>query len=204
MLSGYPASPQGQLAYLRDLWAVLHGVAQGRGKALLLWEPAWLSLPNGPPDPCENLALFDFDGDALPALELPSASPGRRSASIQVLGDFNGWDPQAPPMRRGADGLWSDTLAVAEGCHLLKFRTDGRWDDPLDYGACAAEDPTCATPTTGRVCRVAHPGTALGEIRFPETGRYAFWLDEGRWRYGITPLKGAGDAPPAPAALPGR
>lgn len=65
---GYPASPEGQVSFLRDLLAVVEGVPGGLGSGPVCWEPAFIPVPGGPPNPHENLTLFDFDGDALPGL----------------------------------------------------------------------------------------------------------------------------------------
>lgn len=70
---------------------------------------------------------------------------------IQVVGDFNGWDGTATPMRSlGASGVWELFIPnVAEGTRY-KFRTlgaDGRWHDKADPMAMATEVP----PLTGSV-----------------------------------------------------
>jgi arabinogalactan endo-1,4-beta-galactosidase len=65
---GFDATPEGQLAFLRELLAVVEGVPEGLGAGVVYWEPAYLAVPGGPANPHENLTLFDFDGDALPAL----------------------------------------------------------------------------------------------------------------------------------------
>ncbi|MFH1502769.1 MAG: glycosyl hydrolase 53 family protein [Candidatus Eisenbacteria bacterium] len=65
---GYPASPEGQLAFLEDLLDVVEGVPGDLGLGVIYWEPGFLSVPGGPGNPYENLTLFDFDGDALPGL----------------------------------------------------------------------------------------------------------------------------------------
>jgi arabinogalactan endo-1,4-beta-galactosidase len=71
LLPGYPATPGGQLDFLRDIEAVVQSVPDGLGSGLIYWEPAFLAVPGGPPDPCENQTLFDFGGAALPALGFP-------------------------------------------------------------------------------------------------------------------------------------
>ena len=68
LLPGLPASPDGQLAFLRALLATVEETPGGLGAGLVYWEPGFLSVPGGPGDPCENLTLFDFGGNALPAL----------------------------------------------------------------------------------------------------------------------------------------
>jgi len=64
--AGYPASADGQAAFLRALVDVVRGVPGGRGKGVLYWEPAYFSLPGMGRSPCDNLTLFDVDGRPLP------------------------------------------------------------------------------------------------------------------------------------------
>ena len=70
LLPDYPATPAGQQAFLEMLRARLAAVPGGLGRALLPWEPAWISAPLAG-SPWENLCLFDFTGEALLALNLP-------------------------------------------------------------------------------------------------------------------------------------
>ncbi len=46
---------------------------------------------------------------------------------VVLIGDFNGWDPQAAPMERasGTD-TWAVTVAVPRGRHLYAFLVNGR------------------------------------------------------------------------------
>ncbi len=66
---GYPATPEGQAAFLRDLLAVVRALPNGRGKGVVYWEPGYLSVPAMGGSPWENLTLFDFSGNALPGLQ---------------------------------------------------------------------------------------------------------------------------------------
>jgi arabinogalactan endo-1,4-beta-galactosidase len=76
-IPGYPLTPEGQRAMLRDVMAVVRAVPAGRGKGVFYWDAAWTAVPgNGwdSTDPAsgnawENQALFDFDGRVLPALD---------------------------------------------------------------------------------------------------------------------------------------
>lgn len=79
----YPMTPEGQLAFLRDLTAAVRSVPAGRG--VIWWEPAWIPVrgsgwttdealayigetgPGG--NEWANQTLFDYDGRALPALQ---------------------------------------------------------------------------------------------------------------------------------------
>jgi hypothetical protein len=51
---------------------------------------------------------------------------------VSLSGDFNGWSPNAMPMRRDSSGHWETTVALAPGRHQYKFVADGEWiPDPL-------------------------------------------------------------------------
>ena len=81
---GYPATAAGQRSFLKDLKAKIAAVPNGQGLGFVYWEPDWLPVNdatwatdagisylnttgNGG-NAWENQALFDFSGDALPAL----------------------------------------------------------------------------------------------------------------------------------------
>ncbi len=78
LVSGYPATPEGQARNLRDVLAIVRAVPNHRGLGAFYWEATWTAVPgNGwdPADPAsgnawENQALFDFDYRALPALDV--------------------------------------------------------------------------------------------------------------------------------------
>ena len=81
----YPMSPEGQAAFLRDLWAVIRKVPKDLGRGFVWWEPAWLPVKGSGWTTPEGLAyiretgpggnewanqgLFDYAGNALPALK---------------------------------------------------------------------------------------------------------------------------------------
>jgi arabinogalactan endo-1,4-beta-galactosidase len=66
----YPITKTGQYQYLKDLTATI--IAAG-GKGIIYWEPAWISSKMkdkwGTGSSWENNTLFDFEGNALPAME---------------------------------------------------------------------------------------------------------------------------------------
>jgi arabinogalactan endo-1,4-beta-galactosidase len=76
LIDGYPATVEGQSAWLRDLMQTVKDAPGGLSKGIVYWEPAWLGLKGcgwNPADPqsgnaWENQALFDFDGHVLPSL----------------------------------------------------------------------------------------------------------------------------------------
>src|SRR5215471_4847200 len=78
LVSGYPATPEGQAANLRDVLSIVRAVPNGRGLGAFYWDATWTAVPgNGwdPTDPTsgnnwENQALFDFDDRPTPAMSV--------------------------------------------------------------------------------------------------------------------------------------
>jgi len=76
-IPGYPLTPAGQAAMLRDVMAIVRAVPGGRGLGVFYWDAVWTAVEgNGwdATDPSsgnawENQALFDFEGQVLPALD---------------------------------------------------------------------------------------------------------------------------------------
>ena len=71
LIPEYPASPEGQQAYTKALIDVLKKLPQQQGMGLCWWAPEWVAF-KGPTatngSSMENLTLFDFTNNALPAL----------------------------------------------------------------------------------------------------------------------------------------
>lgn len=67
-LATFPATPDGQANFLNELRRILREVPDGRGKGILYWAPTWIS-GSGPWTGWDNLATFDFSGNALPAVK---------------------------------------------------------------------------------------------------------------------------------------
>lgn len=88
----YPATVEGQRAFMERFIREVAAVKDGLGIGYFYWEPAWLPVKGsgwatpesleymGDPGPCgnewANQALFDYDGNALPALEVIAKSRG--------------------------------------------------------------------------------------------------------------------------------
>lgn len=83
--AGYSMTKEGQTAFINDLLDRICSVYNGLGRGFFYWEPAWIPVPNlgwatpaalkyiKEPGPCgnewSNQALFDYDGNVLPALK---------------------------------------------------------------------------------------------------------------------------------------
>ncbi|SFP19650.1 arabinogalactan endo-1,4-beta-galactosidase [Actinomadura madurae] len=70
LVPGYPASPDGQRAFLSDLLSAVAAVPGGRGAGVFYWQPEWIpgvGWAPGEGTPNDNLTLFDFQGRALPS-----------------------------------------------------------------------------------------------------------------------------------------
>lgn len=65
---GYPATVDGQGAFVRAVAAAVRGVPGDRRRGVFYWAPEWISVP-GAPSAWENATLFDFDGRALASLD---------------------------------------------------------------------------------------------------------------------------------------
>ncbi len=68
MLDGYPASPEGQDKFLKKVLDIIQAMPEHRGKGLLYWAPTWIS-PSKKPTAYDNMALFDYNGNALPSFD---------------------------------------------------------------------------------------------------------------------------------------
>lgn len=73
VLPGYPATPDGQAAFIRELW---EHVSSG----ICYWAPEYIAAPHFG-SPWENLALFNFEGEVLPgASALGGGTPTQSEA----------------------------------------------------------------------------------------------------------------------------
>ena len=73
LLDGYPATPVGQEDFVRDLRAVVRSVPAGHGLGFFYWEPEWLPVVGWEPgagNPNDNMTLFDWEGQALPSIDV--------------------------------------------------------------------------------------------------------------------------------------
>jgi 1,4-alpha-glucan branching enzyme len=49
-----------------------------------------------------------------------------RAQAVQLVGDFNEWDPTSHPMERRVDGWWFLQVSLTHGHHQYRFLVDGK------------------------------------------------------------------------------
>lgn len=84
LLSGYPATVDGQFRYLRDLIEIVKSTSNNRGKGLFYWSPEWISAPDWG-SPWENVSLFDFDNEVLPSIKAFDDNTGIQDILMQGI-----------------------------------------------------------------------------------------------------------------------
>ncbi|AFH61535.1 glycosyl hydrolase 53 family protein [Paenibacillus caseinilyticus] len=72
---GYKATVQGQAQAVRDIMNAVHEVPGGRGLGVFYWEQDWIPVEGagwktGEGNGWDNQAMFDFEGNALPSLDV--------------------------------------------------------------------------------------------------------------------------------------
>ncbi len=64
LLPGYPATVDGQRAFLEALMDTVANAPDRKGRGVFYWEPEWISSPSAG-SAWENVTLFDFSGEVL-------------------------------------------------------------------------------------------------------------------------------------------
>lgn len=64
LLSGYPATVNGQGAFLADLMSIVAGAPDSKGRGVFYWAPEWIAARSYG-SAWENVTLFDFSGEVL-------------------------------------------------------------------------------------------------------------------------------------------
>jgi arabinogalactan endo-1,4-beta-galactosidase len=111
LLSGYRATRDGQKQYLIDL---AQAIIAGGGAGLIYWAPDWVSTSCmtrwGRGSNWENATLFDFDGEALPAMDFMRHDFTR---PVTVTFRFRGLTaPSDQPFYLWGDFIGTNTVAV--------------------------------------------------------------------------------------------
>ncbi|MGO9243513.1 MAG: isoamylase early set domain-containing protein [Verrucomicrobiia bacterium] len=50
-----------------------------------------------------------------------------KAQKVGLAGEFNNWSPDANPMVRHADGVWTLQIELPAGTHQYLFSVDGKW-----------------------------------------------------------------------------
>ena len=50
-----------------------------------------------------------------------------RAKRVLLAGDFNQWQPETLPLRKGKDGVWETLLPLPPGRYSYLFSVDGAW-----------------------------------------------------------------------------
>jgi len=48
---------------------------------------------------------------------------------VQIAGDFNNWDPEKSPLKKGSDDKWRITLQLKPGRYEYRYSVDGNWQN---------------------------------------------------------------------------
>jgi 1,4-alpha-glucan branching enzyme len=64
--------------------------------------------------------------------------------TVSIVGDFNGWRPDAHLMKMYETGEWKKHLFLSPGRYEYKFVVDGQWwEDPASEQKCSNQYGTC-------------------------------------------------------------
>ena len=56
-----------------------------------------------------------------------------QAKEVLLLGDFNQWDGEKYPMKKGKTGAWKKVLMLTPGNYEYKYMVDGQWqEDPAN------------------------------------------------------------------------
>lgn len=107
-----------------DLHRVTLAVTWGLGGSAREAAATDLRLPAGP----QAAPLRENDSRVF-RCHAPSAR------EVSLVGDFNGWDPAANPLRPDADGWWRTEVRLPAGSHQYAYLVDGTTVTPADADA---------------------------------------------------------------------
>ncbi|WP_110931936.1 glycoside hydrolase family 53 protein [Paenibacillus bouchesdurhonensis] len=147
-IGGYPATVEGQTAYLRDLKEIVRDVPNNRGRGIFWWEPTWLPVAGANwgtdagklynndtgllSNPWDNQTLFDFNGNVLSTVSVftPSA-PTNLVANHSFEAD--GWTTTPSSWNRwAADTASYNAIKVEEngitGSYKLTHWSDSAYE----------------------------------------------------------------------------
>lgn len=50
-----------------------------------------------------------------------------KAQNVSLAGQFNGWNTNKNPMKKGKDGFWRVKVKLSSGTHEYKYFADGAW-----------------------------------------------------------------------------
>lgn len=60
-----------------------------------------------------------------------------KAKEVILMGNFNGWNAKAHPMKKDENGVWKKIIMLSPGRYEYKFLVDGRWrTDPENDQVC--------------------------------------------------------------------
>ena len=60
-----------------------------------------------------------------------------KAKAVILMGDFNGWNAKAHPMKKDENEVWKKIVMLTPGKYEYKFLVDGRWQtDPDNDKVC--------------------------------------------------------------------
>lgn len=88
LLPGYPATVDGQKSYLDKVFNIVRNVPDNLGIGVVYWAPDYISVP-GVGSSWENLAMFDFQGNALSSMSAFEPAAATPIEPIQKIHRFS-------------------------------------------------------------------------------------------------------------------
>ena len=86
------------------------------------WAGARWMASRGAPAPPRSIATLTGESTAVTFV---FRAPG--ATRVSLVGDFNGWDPNATPLARATTGdVWTTRVSLEHGLHAYAFVIDGR------------------------------------------------------------------------------
>lgn len=68
-------------------------------------------------------------GEGEKTVEFTCHAPGARE--VFLAGEFNNWDTQSLPMKKGKDGIWKAKIKLPPGRYEYKLFVDNAWVENL-------------------------------------------------------------------------
>lgn len=143
-IAGYPATVEGQFAFMNDLESILLNVPGDKGIGFFYWEPEWVPVEGGtyatdagvkykndtvtPSNTWDNMTLFDFNGNALDSIKVLNQPSQNLFTNISFEADGitsapSGWNIWSGSSS-GADVVKTEYGYAYDGDYKLTF-----WDD---------------------------------------------------------------------------